>query len=144
MPIFLDVESTSWGSIAITNCRRNSARNLCWTPTLREQTLSEINHIMWSEHLNLEMYFFHLHQAQECCIPTKRNSGKDTRRLALINKEILAKLKDKKEAYKEWEQVQVAWKEFREIVWVARDLVRKAKALLKLNLVRDIKANENE
>ncbi|KAK4821668.1 hypothetical protein QYF61_027136 [Mycteria americana] len=40
------------------------------------------------------------------------------------------------------EQGQVAWEEYREIVRAARDQVRKAKALIKLNLARDIKGNK--
>ena len=40
----------------------------------------------------------HLFQAQERCIPTKSNSGKNTRRPAFMNKELLDKLRHKKEA----------------------------------------------
>ncbi|KAK4812942.1 hypothetical protein QYF61_002073 [Mycteria americana] len=81
----------------------------------------------------------HLLQAQERCIPTKRKSGKNARRPAWLNKELLDKLKHKKEAYRGWKQGQAAWKEYREIVRAARDQVRKAKALIELNLARDIK-----
>ena len=84
----------------------------------------------------------HLLQAQERCIPTKRKSGKNTRRPAWMNKELLDKLKHKKEAYRGWKQGQVAWEEYREIVRVARDQVRKAKALIELNLARDVKGNK--
>ncbi|KAM9591189.1 uncharacterized protein ACIBXB_006085 isoform 1-T2 [Morphnus guianensis] len=55
-------------------------------------------------------------QAQERCIPTKKKSGKTTRRPAWMNKELLDKLKHKKEAYRGWKQGQVAWEEYREIV----------------------------
>ena len=72
----------------------------------------------------------HLLQAQERCIPTKRKSGKNARRPAWMNKELLDKLKHKKEAYRGWKQGQVAWEEYREIVQAARDQVRKAKALI--------------
>jgi len=40
----------------------------------------------------------HLLQAQERCILAKRKSGRSTRRPACMNKELLAKLKQKKEA----------------------------------------------
>ncbi|PKU41129.1 glycerol kinase [Limosa lapponica baueri] len=40
----------------------------------------------------------HLLQAQERCIPIKRKSGKNTRRPAWMHKELLDKLKPKKEA----------------------------------------------
>ena len=59
-----------------------------------------------------------------------------------MNKELLDKLKHKKEAYRGWKQGQVAWEEYREIVRAARDQVRKAKALIELNLARDVKGNK--
>jgi len=84
----------------------------------------------------------HLLQAQEPCIPTKRKSGTNARRPTWMNKEILAKLQQKKEAYRGRKQGQVAWEEYREIVRVAREQVRKAKALTELNLVRNVKRNK--
>ncbi|KAF1585132.1 Serine/threonine-protein kinase MRCK beta, partial [Eudyptes moseleyi] len=45
-------------------------------------------------------------QAQKRCIPTKRKSGKNTRRPAWMNKELLDKPKHKKEAYRGWKQGQ--------------------------------------
>jgi len=71
----------------------------------------------------------HLLQAQEQCILTKRKSGRNTRRPTRMNKGLLAKLMQKKETYRAWKQGQVAWEEYREIVRVAREQVRKAKAL---------------
>ena len=59
-----------------------------------------------------------------------------------MNKELLDKLKHKKQAYRGWKQGQVAWEEYREIVRVARDQVRKAKAVIELNLARDVKGNK--
>ncbi|KFU98828.1 hypothetical protein N340_10187, partial [Tauraco erythrolophus] len=84
----------------------------------------------------------HLLQAQERCIPAKRKSGRNTRRPAWMNKELLDQLGHKKKAYREWKQGQVAWEEYRTIVRVTRDQVRKAKALIELNLARDIKGNK--
>ncbi|GAB0209929.1 mitochondrial enolase superfamily member 1 [Grus japonensis] len=84
----------------------------------------------------------HLLQAQERCIPTKRKSGKNTKRPPWMNKELLDKLKHKREAYRGWKQGQVAWEKYREIVQAARDQVRKAKALRELNLARDIEGNK--
>ncbi|GAB0188331.1 hypothetical protein GRJ2_001298400 [Grus japonensis] len=81
----------------------------------------------------------HLLQA---LIPTKRKSGKNTTRPAWMNKELLGKLKHKKEAYRGWKKGQVAWEEYRETVRAARDQVRKDKALIELNLARDVKGNE--
>ncbi|GAB0180229.1 mitochondrial enolase superfamily member 1 [Grus japonensis] len=59
-----------------------------------------------------------------------------------MNKELLDKLKCRKEVYRGWKQGQVAWEEYREIVRAARDKVRKAKALIELNLARDVKDNK--
>ncbi|GAB0177064.1 voltage-dependent L-type calcium channel subunit alpha-1C [Grus japonensis] len=42
----------------------------------------------------------HLLQAQERCIPTKRKSNKNTKRPLWMNKELLGKVKQKKEAYR--------------------------------------------
>ncbi|KFV01476.1 hypothetical protein N340_10208, partial [Tauraco erythrolophus] len=84
----------------------------------------------------------HLLQAQEQCIPTKRKSGRNTGRRTWMNKELLDQLRHKKKAYRGWKQGQVAWEEYREIVRVTRDQVRKAKALIELNLARDIKGNK--
>ncbi|KAM9598579.1 uncharacterized protein ACIBXB_004267 [Morphnus guianensis] len=84
----------------------------------------------------------HLLQAQEQCIPAKKKSGKNARRSAWMNKELLDKRKHKKEAYRGWKQGQIAWGEYREIVRAARDRVRKAKALIELNLARGVKGNK--
>ncbi|GAB0180313.1 hypothetical protein GRJ2_000496600 [Grus japonensis] len=84
----------------------------------------------------------HLLQAQERCIPTKRKSDKNARRPAWMNRKFLDKLRHKQEAYRGWKQGRGAWEEYREIVRAARDQVRKAKALIELNLARDIKGNK--
>ncbi|KFV20297.1 hypothetical protein N340_07071, partial [Tauraco erythrolophus] len=84
----------------------------------------------------------HLIQAQERCIPTKRKSGRNTRRPAWMNKEFLDQLRHTKKAYRGWKQGRVAWEEYRAIVQAIRDQVRKAKALIELNLARDIKGNK--
>ncbi|GAB0186720.1 mitochondrial enolase superfamily member 1 [Grus japonensis] len=79
---------------------------------------------------------------QEQCIPAKKSSSKNTKRPPWINKELLGKVKQKKEAYRGWKQGQVAWEEYRETVRAARDQVRKAKALIEINLARDVKDNK--
>ena len=54
-------------------------------------------------------------------------SDKKARTPAWMNKMLLAKLKQRKEAYRGWK---IAWEEYREIVQAANYQVRKAKALL--------------
>lgn len=60
-----------------------------------------------------------------------------------MNKEYLAKLKHKKEAYRGWKQGQLTWEEYRDTVRAARDGGRKAKAQMELNLARNLKGNKN-
>ena len=59
-----------------------------------------------------------------------------------MNRELLEKLKHKKEACRGWKQGQVAWEEYREIVQAAGDQVRKAKALIEFNLAQEFKSNK--
>ncbi|GAB0190110.1 mitochondrial enolase superfamily member 1 [Grus japonensis] len=59
-----------------------------------------------------------------------------------LNKELLGKVKHKKEAYRGWKQGQVAWEEYRETVRAAREQVRKAKALIEISLARAVKDNK--
>ena len=61
-----------------------------------------------------------------------------------MNKLLLEKLEHKKGAYRGWKQGQVAWEEYKEIVWAARNQVKKAKALIELNLSRDVKGNKKK
>lgn len=75
-------------------------------------------------------------------LPNKAEVVKNIKRPAWTNKDLLNKLQNKKEPFREWKQEQVAWKESREIVQPARDQVRKAKALIDLSQARDIKGNK--
>lgn len=54
----------------------------------------------------------HLFPAPEWSIPMSRISSKGSRRWAWMNKELLTKLKCKKEVWKKWEQVQVIQEEY--------------------------------
>uniref|UniRef100_A0A8B9GCV8 Reverse transcriptase domain-containing protein n=1 Tax=Amazona collaria TaxID=241587 RepID=A0A8B9GCV8_9PSIT len=83
----------------------------------------------------------HLLQAQERCIPTRRKFSRRARRPPWMDKELLSKIRRKKESYKRWKQGQAAWEEYRDVVREARDQVRKAKAHLELSLARDVKDN---
>jgi len=59
-----------------------------------------------------------------------------------MSKDLLKKFKHRKEAYNGWKQGQVGWEEYKEIIRAARDQVRKAKALIELNLARDVKGRK--
>ena len=45
-----------------------------------------------------------------------------------MSRELLAKLKQKKEVYRMWKKGQTTWEEYRDTVRVCRDATRKAKA----------------
>ena len=55
-----------------------------------------------------------------------RKSGKNARRPAWMSKELLAKLKHKKEACRGWKQGRVTWEEYGDVVRACRAEVRKA------------------
>ncbi|GAB0208054.1 mitochondrial enolase superfamily member 1 [Grus japonensis] len=59
-----------------------------------------------------------------------------------MSKELLEKLKGKKEVYRMWKKGMATWEEYRDVVRVCRDATRKAKAHLELNLARDVKDNK--
>ena len=44
--------------------------------------------------------------------------------------------------YRRWKQGCVSWDEYRAVVRVCRDRIRKAKAQMELNLARDVKDNK--
>ena len=46
--------------------------------------------------------------------------------------------------YQLWKQRHVTWGEYRDAVWTCREGIRKAKAQMELNLVRDVKNNKKE
>ena len=57
-------------------------------------------------------------------------------------KDLQLKLREKREMYRKWKQGCVSWKEYRAVVRVCRDGIRKAKAQMELNLARDVKDNK--
>ena len=57
-------------------------------------------------------------------------------------KDLQLKLREKKEVYRMWKQGCVGWEEYRAVVRVCRDRIRKAKAQMELNLGRDVRDNK--
>lgn len=43
-----------------------------------------------------------------------------------------------KQAWRAWKQGQVVWEEYKEVVWTARDQVRRPNALTELNLTTGV------
>ncbi|KFZ57322.1 hypothetical protein N321_09184, partial [Antrostomus carolinensis] len=81
-------------------------------------------------------------QAQVLCIPKK--SGKSGRKPAWMSKELMEKLKGKREVYEMWKKGLATWEEYRNAVRACRDATRKAKAHLELNLAKDVKDNKKD
>ncbi|GAB0209397.1 mitochondrial enolase superfamily member 1 [Grus japonensis] len=84
----------------------------------------------------------HFLQAQDWCILKSKKSSKGSRRPAWMSKELLEKLKGKKEVYRMWKKGLATWEEYRNVVRICRDATRKAKAHLELNLAMDVKDNK--
>ncbi|CAM4574506.1 unnamed protein product [Lepidochelys kempii] len=75
-------------------------------------------------------------------IPMSRKNSKYGRRPAWLNGEILADLKHKKEAYKKWKVGHMTREEYKNIARACRNVIRRAKSHLELQLARDVKSNK--
>ncbi|KAK4815257.1 hypothetical protein QYF61_023993 [Mycteria americana] len=75
----------------------------------------------------------------ELSVPRCRKSGKEGKRPAWLSRDLLVKLKSKRELHRQWKQGQATGEECRDAARLCRDGVRKAKAQLELNLARDAK-----
>ncbi|KFQ63342.1 hypothetical protein N334_13791, partial [Pelecanus crispus] len=82
------------------------------------------------------------HRAQELSVPKCKKSGKEGKRPTWLSRDVLVKLKNKRELHRQWKQGQVSWGEYRETTQLCREEVRQAKAQLELNLARDVKNNK--
>ena len=72
----------------------------------------------------------------------RKKSGKEGRRPAWLSKDLLVKLKHKREMHRQWKQGHSSWEEYRDTAQECRGGIRKAKAQLELNLARDVKNNK--
>ena len=63
---------------------------------------------------------------------------------AWVNKELQTELRHKPEVNKKWKQGQMIQGDYRVVVWLCRNGVRKAKAGMELNLGRDVKGNKKQ
>ncbi|GAB0175916.1 mitochondrial enolase superfamily member 1 [Grus japonensis] len=96
----------------------------------------------WGVQENWSIFKYHFLRAQDWFIPKSRKLSKGGRRPAWTIKELLEKLKGKKEVYRMWKKRLATWEEYRDVVRECRDATRKAKAHLELNLARDVKDNK--
>ena len=65
--------------------------------------------------------------------------GKGSKRPVGMSKELTDKLKGKKNIHDQWKKGLSTCKEYRNVVSACRDATRKAKALLELNLAKEVK-----
>ncbi|PKU32184.1 glycerol kinase [Limosa lapponica baueri] len=79
---------------------------------------------------------------QDQCIPKSKKTGKGSRRPVWLSRELLKKLKWKKEVYSAWKKGLTTWEDYKNAVRVCRGETRKAKASLELKLARDVKVNK--
>ena len=80
--------------------------------------------------------------AQGLSIPICNKSSRVGRKPKWLNKDMLVKLRQKKEMHRWWKQGHLAWEEYRNAVQICRDRMKKPRALTVLNLARDAKNNE--
>ena len=69
----------------------------------------------------------------------QQKSSREGRQPLWLCKDVQLKLREKREMYRKWKQGCVAWEEYRAVVRVCRDWIRKGKAQMELNLARDVK-----
>jgi len=84
----------------------------------------------------------HFLHAQERCIPLRKKYNKGGRRPAWLNKEILVEIRWKRKVRGMWKEGQATWEEYKNVVRACRDVTRKAKTHLELELARDVKNNK--
>lgn len=65
---------------------------------------------------------------QELSIPSCSKSGKEGKKPAWLNWDLLVKLKNKKKTYRQWKLGQVPWEKYREAARLCRSGIREAKA----------------
>jgi len=79
--------------------------------------------------------------AQELSIPMYSKLGKEGKRPAWLNRDLLVKLEGTKKMHRQWKQGEVSWEEHRVAAKLCMDKARKTKVHLELDLVRGEKKN---
>ena len=81
-------------------------------------------------------------KAQEQAVPLSRKMSRYGRRPAWMNRELFLRLQEKKRIYLLWKKGWAIRKEYKEVVKMCREKIRKAKARLELNLAAGVKGNK--
>ena len=80
-------------------------------------------------------------KVQELTIPKSRKTSQCARSPDWLNRDLWLELKNKREVYGLWKSGQATYDDYRYIVKLCREKIRKAKAQLELNLVTKVKDN---
>ena len=81
-------------------------------------------------------------KAQEQAVPLSRKMSRCGRRPAWMNRELFLRLQEKKRIYLLWKKGRATQKEYKEVVKMCREKIRKAKAQLELKLAAGVKGNK--
>jgi len=81
-------------------------------------------------------------KVQEQAVPLSHKMSRHGRRLAWMNRELFLRLREKKRIYVLWKKEWATQKEYKEVVKMCREKIRKAKAQLELNLATGVKRNK--
>ena len=81
-------------------------------------------------------------KVQEQAVPLSHKMSGHGRRLAWMNRELFLRLQEKKRIYLLWKKRRTTRKEYKEVVKMRREKIRKAKAQLELNLAAGVKGNK--
>ncbi|XP_071886556.1 uncharacterized protein [Anas platyrhynchos] len=79
---------------------------------------------------------------QERSVPTCPKTSRRGRRPAWLNRELWLELRRKKRVYNLWKRGQATREDYKDVVRLCRDKIRKAKAHLELNLATAVKENK--
>ena len=80
-------------------------------------------------------------KAQEQAVPMCRNRSQQGRRPAWLNRELWLELRKKRRLYDLWKKGQATQEDYKDVVRLCREKIRRAKAQLELNLATTIKDN---
>ncbi|PKU48424.1 rna-directed dna polymerase from mobile element jockey-like [Limosa lapponica baueri] len=81
-------------------------------------------------------------KAQQQAVPVRSKARRPGKRPAWLNKEIRSQLREKRRVYDLWKKGQATQEDYKGVVKLCREKIRKAKAQLKLDLALDVKNNK--
>ena len=114
--------------------QKRRARTLCFRRAKFWLLKELLSGILWKTVLkgmgteqNLQLFKDTLLKAQRLSIPHQKKSSRGGGQPSWLCKDLQLKLREKSEMYRKWKQGCVSWEEYRAVVHVCRDRIRKAK-----------------